>query len=198
MNKLRDHALRGLEALDSLTEGPPVIRPQTAPEQLDTSRISAFSQQRQPATPALLFNGYGTPVFALYWMGWTGLSAWLIARGNSGIWLPMLCIGLLGLLRQVSNHVCVTSQGVWLRDGVCGHRHRHVDREQIDAVWANQGILGNLLGYGRVGLHLKTGEVIWTPFISEPLRVKHAVLQAVTGRRVPWLPVEDQTPLTGI
>lgn len=198
MHRLRDHALKGLEALDSLTEGPPVISQNANLDHQTETRINLMGQPRPAMAPTLLFNSYGAPAIATYWLSWTGISAWMIARGSSGAWLLLFCIGLLGLLRQASNHVCVTSHGVWLRDGVGGYRHRHVDREQINGVWSRQSTLGGLLGYGRVGLHLKSGEVIWSPFLSDPVRVKHAVLQAVTGRRTPWLPVEDQAPLTGV
>jgi len=192
MQGLRRHADRGLKVLDTLTDAPPsgdhpALTTRGAVERLDPP---AVSQERQP--PAIIHVARGSGAVALAWAAWILLCALMIAGGGGGGWIAWLCLGLLGSLRQVSNQVIISTYGVSLRDGVAGHRNRLIPHTDIQAVWASRGLFGRWLGFGRIGLLLRSGEVVWGPAIRAPYAAKQAVIQAVTGRRPLLLPAARQ------
>ncbi len=195
MQRLRKHADRGLKVLDTITDGPPsgkhpLLGTRGAIERLDTP-----ASLRGERPPAIIHAASGSAVIALAWAAWGLFCITMIAGGGGGGWVAWLCLGLLGSLRQASNQITISTFGVSFRDGVAGHRDRHLPYTEIDAVWASRSLLGRWFGYGRIGLHLKSGEIIWSPVIHAPYVAKQAVVQAVTGRRSLLLPVVQQLPI---
>lgn len=195
MQRLRKHADRGLRVLDTLTDGPPSGKNPTFGTRAAIERLGIRDASHIDGKPAIIYAASGSVAIAGAWVVWVLVSAVMIADGGGGGWVAWLCLGLLGCLRQASNQVTVSTYGVSLRDGVAGHRDRHVAYSDIDAVWATRSTLGRLFDYGRIGLHLKNDEVIWGPVIHAPYSAKHAVVQAVTGRRSLLLPVGKQLPI---
>ncbi len=195
MQKLRQHADRGLRVLDTLTDGPPSGKSPALNTRTAIQRLGPRDASHSDDKPTIICTASGSAAIAVAWASWVLISAVMIADGGGGGWVAWLCLGLLGCLRQASNQVTISTYGVSLRDGVAGHRDRHVPYSDIDAVWATRSTLGRLFDYGRIGLHLKNDEVIWGPVIHAPYSAKHAVVQAVTGRRSLLLPVGKQMPI---
>lgn len=192
MQRLRRHADRGLRVLDTITDGPPSGKHPNLDTRAAIDRLGTHDLKPSDRAPAIIYAASGSMAIAGVWVAWILVSAVMIADGGGGAWVAWFCLGLLGCLRQASNQVTISTYGVSLRDGVAGHRDRHVAYTDIDAVWASRSTLGRWFNYGRIGLHLKNGEVIWGPIIHAPYAAKHAVVQAVTGRRSLLLPVGQQ------
>lgn len=195
MQRLQKHAHRGLKVLDTLTDGSYSGRHPGMGTRSPVERLAPLSAHADKRTPALIYAASGSVTIALAWLLWVLLGAIMIARGGGGGWVALLSLGLLGCLRQASNQITISTCGVSLRDGVAGHHDRHVAHADIDAVWASRSLLGRWFGYGRIGLHLKSGEVILGPVIHAPYTAKQAVVQAVTGRRSLLLPHTQQLPI---
>ena len=153
MQRLRRHADRGLRVLDTITDGPPSGKHPNLDTRAAIDRLGTHDLKPSDRAPAIICAASGSMAIAGVWVAWILVSAVMIADGGGGAWVAWFCLGLLGCLRQASNQVTISTYGVSLRDGVAGHRDRHVAYTDIDAVWASRSTLGRWFNYGRIGLH---------------------------------------------
>mgnify|MGYP006875373089 FL=1 len=71
-----------------------------------------------------------------------------------------------------------------LRDGIAGRSDRSITANDIEYVWVRQGQIARLFDFGRLGMRLRSGEIVWSPVVSHPYMAKSAVSEAVSGRRL--------------
>lgn len=203
MSTWREHARNGIHALDNLTDGPrdarlPAFGTRGATEQLGRLQLVSSREHPQAKPFKILHTARGSSLIVLAWAAWSAFGIWMIVRsGGGGAWMLWFGLGIPGFLCHNRNQMIVTSHGLWIRQGITSHRDRGVHFSDLDDIWARQGIWGRLFDWGRVGMRLKSGEVIWGPLIDDPCGAKNAIVTAATGRRPPGLASEDRIELTG-
>ena len=187
MSKWHEQAGRRIRALESLTDGMPA----GSPPQFGTRGPAEHLAPVYPIRPAgrtapelHLCTTQGSWAVALAWMVWSAFGLWMILRGGGGGWILWLYVGALGVLRQTSTLVAVTTRQVRLRDGIAGRSDRSITANDIEYVWVRQGQIARLFDFGRLGMRLRSGEIVWSPVVSHPYMAKSAVSEAVSGRRL--------------
>lgn len=177
---------KGLQTLDQLTGG----RRPAAPAAGVTSiaQLNASGQPRPLDRPQ---THHGSPAFAACWLSLCAFGVFGILQGGGGQWILLVCLGALGTTRQLTNVAEISGLTLFLRDGLVGQYTTLVPCRQIQTLWISQGALGRLLGLGRVGLTTREGTTVWTPLISDPVRLKNTLIELAANRRPLWLPPED-------
>lgn len=187
MQRLREQASEGLRLLDQLADGQRTgTRPALTPRSAIT-RLQPLPAPQRAQMRTMHHSSSGSPAVALVWCLWLLLSAIMISQGGGGGWIAALCLGLLGSLRQASNQLDISNYHITLRDGMAGHRCRQIPHQQLAAVWVIRPLFGRWFNFGRLGLQLQDGEVVWSPVIHAPYLAKQALIAAVSGQHNPFL-----------
>lgn len=203
MSIWRDHARNGIKALDSLTDGPPQSElpdfgPRGATERLDHLTLISSREHPQAKPFTILHTARGSAPIVLAWAVWCAFGIWMIVRsGGGGAWMLWFGLGIPGFLCHNRNLMIVTSHGLLIRRGITSHRDIGVNFADMADIWARQGLWGRIFNWGRVGMRLRSGEVVWGPLVDDPWAAKNAIVTAATGRRPLGLASEERIELTG-
>lgn len=110
-----------------------------------------------------------------HWVLW--LRAWL-----SLLVLGWILIGIYFFVRDVlfliSTEIAVTSRRLIFKTGLLQRHTSELVLNSIETMRIQQGILGRILGFGRVHVH-GTGTEVWgTPLIGDPVGFRRAIGEA--------------------
>lgn len=202
----RTQAKKGVDAFELLGDGPLAYTPPqsgTRGAAIPVKRLIGLPSTGQPALqksePLLMHVAHGSWAIGLAWLLWStfGLCMILQERGG-GNWMLWFALGIPGWLCQSRNQVVVSSCDLFIRRGLSGDADRRLMMADITDVWVSQGTWGRLFEFGRIGVRLTDGDVVWSPLLNNPVAAKHAIVMAVTGRKPPVLPPHQQSILHNI
>lgn len=118
--------------------------------------------------------------FALHWMVWLPVAAWLmLGLATGGLLLPVAAYAGLQVLTL---EMAVTNRRVILKRGIISRRADEMALHAIEAVDLDQSVPGRILGYANVHVTGRgISNVVFT-FVAQPIAVKRAIDTASYNR----------------
>ncbi len=121
--------------------------------------------------------GYGILVVAIL------LS--ILSFDGSYPWIALVPIGV-GLLIFVSvmlpiwtTEIGVTNQRVIYKQGFMQRETKEMQLQSVEEVSLDQGLLGRILGYGKLQIHGTGDDEIYLPSIGDPVGMRRALQEAL-------------------
>ena len=93
-------------------------------------------------------------------------------------WLLLVVPGLIMLLRIWTTEIAVTNRRLIYKRGWIARKTDEINLDRIEEVNLQQGVLGRLLGYGKVFFRGTGAGEIELPTLAGPLRFKRALQEA--------------------
>lgn len=99
----------------------------------------------------------------------------------------MFVLGLLAFIQKMiikaTTEICLTTDRLALKRGLVARHVEEISVDRIEGVDVTQGILGRILGFGRVSARgMGVGEIM-LPLIAEPVAFKKAIDRSRSIRR---------------
>ncbi len=115
----------------------------------------------------------------LHWIYWVRAIAALLVLG-------VVVIGLVWFIRDMvllaTTEVALTNTRLIRKTGFIVRHARDLQLSSVEAVDLDQGLLGRVLGFGRLRVH-GTGRDVWvTPLIDDPLGFRRDLEGALSPR----------------
>ena len=95
--------------------------------------------------------------------------------------LSVVLIGLISIIRMWTTEIVLTNRRLIHKRGWIARKTEELSLARIEEVNLRQGIVGRILGYGRVQVRGIGGGDIVLPAIARPMRLKRE-LQAAQAR----------------
>lgn len=93
-------------------------------------------------------------------------------------WLLLVVPGLIMLVRIWTTEIAVTNRRLIYKRGWIARKTDEINLNRIEEVNLEQGVLGRMLGYGKVFCQGTGAGEIDLPTMADPLRFKRALQEA--------------------
>ena len=108
----------------------------------------------------------------------------------SALVLCLVIIGFFRILAIWATEMAITNKRLIYKRGLIARKTEEINLHRIEEVNLHQGVLGRLLGYGKIRINGTGGNVIALPNIAGPLRFKNELQAAQVAHG--YLPRTDQ------
>ncbi|QNT25389.1 PH domain-containing protein [Ralstonia solanacearum] len=98
------------------------------------------------------------------------------AINTHGMFLLCLFFFVLAVINVTTTELAVTNKKVIGKAGFIRRTSIDMPLEKLESININQGILGRILGYGRVSVRGIGGNVVSIPYIKTPLQFRRVVM----------------------
>jgi len=96
----------------------------------------------------------------------------------TAIALSLVLIGLIYIIRMWTTEIVVTNRRLIHKRGWIARKTEELSLARIEEVNLRQGIVGRILGYGRVHVRGMGGGDIDLPTLAKPMRLKRELQEA--------------------
>ena len=93
----------------------------------------------------------------------------------------ILCFVLYGFLKALrlwTTEIVITNQRLIYKQGIISRNVEELRFSRMEEINLHQGVLGRLLGYGKVACHGTGGNAVVTRTISDPMKFRSVLQEA--------------------
>ena len=97
------------------------------------------------------------------------------------VWALILCsilIGIFIIMGMWATEIAVTNRRIIYKRGWLSRKTEEMNLRRMEEINLQQGILGRILGYGKIKINGTGGNVILLPTIASPMRFKQELQEA--------------------
>ena len=102
--------------------------------------------------------------------------------GVFALLIPTIFFGLIAVINVMTTELAVTNQKVIGKTGFIQRVSIDLPLDKLESINIDQGVMGRILGFGRVSIRGVGGNNVSIPFIKNPLDFRRVVMGLIDKR----------------